>query len=281
LSILERGRKGMIRDGKRVLLLGDFNTHVGVGQGNLVKNDGRKDVLGKKLLRKFEEWDVKLLNGSDKCVGLWTRMRGKQKSVIDFVVGDVWWENRLLEMNIDDEGNGVIESDHNLIISRFEMEGGKGKFVEERVKKGNKKGFWKMSGVVDWQKFRKEVEDKIEEGEWLQDELKVDDVDHIEEITKGLGEILYEVGRDVVGMWDTSEGKKAKYWNSFCSEKKEKRKMTCRAWKREVKLKGRKVDERWKDYMKAKEDLKKERFGEKVKENKRFMEEVLRKGGAK
>ena len=119
------------KKGERVFVCGDFNCRVG---SIIPNNQETTSKGGKKLIKLLQTEDMVLANGSDKCNGLWTRMEGKSKSVIDYIIMSREDGEFITEMTIDEgrehapyrikkEGKKVrkIFSDHNPMIVKTNM----------------------------------------------------------------------------------------------------------------------------------------------------------------
>ena len=61
-------------------MAGDFNAKVGIAIEN---NMDQTTKSGKILMEMIAKQKLTMLNASNKCTGLWTRVSGAQKSVID------------------------------------------------------------------------------------------------------------------------------------------------------------------------------------------------------
>ena len=86
--------------GEKILVVGDFNAKIGEYiQGN--KKEVSKN--GEKLLEMIKQEELELLNKNDKCNGVWTRIEGINKSVIDYVIVAKEDDGYLNEMLIDQE----------------------------------------------------------------------------------------------------------------------------------------------------------------------------------
>merc|ERR1712096_332518 len=108
---------------QKTLLLGDFNCKIGEEiQGN------RTDVTkgGKLLLKMAERNRLSILNKSDICQGLWTRVDDKCKSVLDYIMVDKDSEDGLKKMVIDENqefaptAHEGPNSDHNVMLAEFD-----------------------------------------------------------------------------------------------------------------------------------------------------------------
>ncbi len=108
---------------ENVILLGDFNGHVGyIGDQELNNN-------GNIVLNIQEQNNLILLNGDDKCEGTytWNRDYRNQKSVIDYVFTNKPLYGHFINMKIDESQEKIDISDHNLIEIklRYNRTGGK------------------------------------------------------------------------------------------------------------------------------------------------------------
>ena len=106
---------------QEIILLGDFNCKV----GNIISgNHEEVSKGGKILLNMVEKLDLKLINSSEICNGVWTRKDGNKKSVLDYVLMEREGEKLVTMMKIDEERNCTpyrivegrkIYTDHNTI----------------------------------------------------------------------------------------------------------------------------------------------------------------------
>ena len=105
-------------DGERVVIAGDFNAKV----GEKIKGN-KKEISksGKVLCNMILERDLALLNCHVGCEGRWTRILGKEKSVIDYMMLFQEDEGYVRSVFIDEnkmitpryrEGKKTIYSDH-------------------------------------------------------------------------------------------------------------------------------------------------------------------------
>lgn len=92
-----------------LLLLGDFNGHVGfLGKQKL-------DEGGKVVLDLINKYNLILLNSDDKCKGMITWEGRESKSVIDYALVTPSLYSKYREMIIDEDKETVDLSDHNLM----------------------------------------------------------------------------------------------------------------------------------------------------------------------
>ena len=126
---------------QKVLLMGDLNCKIGE---RIKGNTKEVSKSGKNLLQLIKSNKLKILNETEKCEGLWTRVEGNTKSVLDYLIIDECDEPALTAMVIDEKGeyaparqkiNDTCTSDHNMIIARFNwmLDGEKSKAEKQMV----------------------------------------------------------------------------------------------------------------------------------------------------
>ena len=85
--------------GECVLILGDLNCKV----GGMIKGNNNEITKGGKLLLKMtKKCKLAILNAEECCSGLWTRIEGSQKSVLDYVLVSEEHTNLVRSMEIDE-----------------------------------------------------------------------------------------------------------------------------------------------------------------------------------
>ena len=87
LKLMYKSIKEQIKEAKakrqEVLIVGDFNCKV----GTIVAGNTEEISKGGKLLKELiKNQNLRLLNTSKKCNGLWTRVEGEKKSVLDYMI---------------------------------------------------------------------------------------------------------------------------------------------------------------------------------------------------
>ncbi len=106
--------------GWKVILVGDFNAHVGgIVRGNRDRMNGSRRCL----IRLVEDDGWVMVNGSSKCTGTWKRMLKEWWTVIDYVICSRAAFQLLEDCIIDEDGNQCEVSDHNWLFLRM---GGRG-----------------------------------------------------------------------------------------------------------------------------------------------------------
>ena len=82
------------RCGQSTIVVGDFNCKVG---SKIKGNKEEKTEGGKMLIKLLREEKLAMINGSELCKGLWTRVEKNQKSILDYVL--------MTKENLDTERN--------------------------------------------------------------------------------------------------------------------------------------------------------------------------------
>ena len=85
--------------GEKIIVTGDFNTKV----GKYIKGNNKEvSKYGKELLKMLKREEMEVLNVNNKCEGMWTRIEGGTKSVIDYVIVNKEDTKYLNKMIIDE-----------------------------------------------------------------------------------------------------------------------------------------------------------------------------------
>ena len=93
-------------EGMPVAVIGDFNCHVGF------LGEQSKNRKGEMMLEFMERWNMVILNMDDRCEGVYTRIQGREKSVIDYYLVNEEMFSLFKKMEIDEE-KGIFDlSDH-------------------------------------------------------------------------------------------------------------------------------------------------------------------------
>ena len=134
-----------------VLLVGDFNAHVGNDGEGIKHNSCRINSNGRKLREFISRRNLTLINNTSICQGLWTRIEGDSKSAIDLAICNENMISKVIKMVIDEDRKYVltrvrktdgifteVQSDHNLIF--IDLKGEKVKNIPKTVR-------WNVSNV--------------------------------------------------------------------------------------------------------------------------------------
>ena len=109
---------------ERIMMVGDFNCRIGE---KIKGNETTVSKRGKMMQKMMTKYDLQLINGTEKCEGLWTRQEGASRSVLDYAIIKKEDLRYLSKMKIDEErnecpyavrsqqGGKILYSDHNVI----------------------------------------------------------------------------------------------------------------------------------------------------------------------
>ena len=148
----------------RVMMIGDFNAKVGIGEGGIKNNHPEMSTSGKILKNLNERRNLSIMNNENITQGTWTREdpNGK-KSILDYVIS-----NEILKHQIT---NIKIDEDHNFKLSRYRKQ--KGKKIETKsdhntilikmreAKSNNptvKHQIWNIKNEEAWNNFKNDTE---------------------------------------------------------------------------------------------------------------------------
>ena len=151
---------------QKVLLLGDLNCKVGTEIDNN-KEDVTKSA--RYLLKIRDQQRMQILNSDKRCKGLWTRVQGEERSVLDYILVSEEDTDNVVSMLIDEEKkfapgginelNETVYSDHNIIMCNINwIFNEEEKKVERRII--TKRGYEKIKDEMS----RKKVSRLFKEG---------------------------------------------------------------------------------------------------------------------
>ena len=165
--ILQQEISSLRAEGYRVLLVGDFNAHIGnvAGQG-IPGNNADINKNGERFLEFLMNNNLTHINGapskdgaSQICKGLWSRQRGPSRSIIDFSVLSSEHMNSVLSMFIDDNGTYGGGSDHNW--SEIVLEDKIAHFVKVDSRAKRKK-VWNIKDDQNWTAFKTSIVENLQ-----------------------------------------------------------------------------------------------------------------------
>ena len=143
-------------EGIPLLFFGDFNGHVGfLGDQGVNRN-------GSMLLDFVDKWNLMLLNADDECKGLYTRVQGEERSVIDYYLVNEKMYDKFESMKIDDNKIEYDLSDHCYISVKFVVK------KEERDKRDEiteRREYYRVKDPECMRKFVERLEAKFETSE--------------------------------------------------------------------------------------------------------------------
>ena len=109
---------------------------------------------GRRIMKLMDKGKIKMWNREDKCIGKWTRMRGEERSIVDYILGDQDTTENLRKMYIDDEGKWACRSDHVWLTAEV-------KWTKENTRTNKKEGRWKIREDTEWDGFRAQIDREI------------------------------------------------------------------------------------------------------------------------
>ena len=185
------------QEGYRVVLLGDFNGHIG---GNINGNHPDINRNGQRFLNFLSNSSCAQINGrADLTTGLWTRQQGGISSVLDYAVVSVEHLPSVQSMFIDDQGCFGGGSDHNWIF--LEMMDNFVKKVRKSNNLSNKRPSWNISEYQDWTGFTSTLNNLVDQ---------TDSNLGCFDLSKRVADILVKAGIDNIGYRRTSRGSSMK-----------------------------------------------------------------------
>ena len=196
-SVLRMEVASLRKDGFRVVLLGDFNGHVGNAPGvGITGNKPEINKNGRRFLDFLADSSCVHVNGCQNLTeGLWTRQRSGISTVIDYGVIAQEHLYSVNSMFIDEQGKYGGGSDHNWIFLEL-----KDNFVKKcRVSNlPRKKAPWNISHSQDWSAFRKTIDNLVDETDTNIDATA---------LASRVAEILIKSGTDNIGFRSASNKK--------------------------------------------------------------------------
>ena len=164
--VLQQEVQSLRAQGYRVLIVGDFNAHIGNKEGQGV--DGNNPDInknGQRFLEFLMNQDLTHVNGALRsdgsakiCSGIWSRQRGPSRSLIDYAVLSSEHLASVQSMFVDENGIYGSGSDHNwseiVLIDKIPR-------LIKVDSRPQKKNVWKIDEDQDWSAFKKSVVDNL------------------------------------------------------------------------------------------------------------------------
>ena len=139
---------------QKLLLMGDFNCKI----GNVIKGNTTEVSLAGRIFNKMiEKNKLLVLNGLERCNGIWTREEGGSRNILDYVIIDQGDEDAVVDMTVDEKKEAApttmegSKSDHNVIMATLNW------LIEAQQKKQAPKTIINKKG---YQKIRKGIKDR-------------------------------------------------------------------------------------------------------------------------
>ena len=188
-SVLKMEVESLRQEGFRVVLLGDFNGHVGDTPGvGIVGNKPDINRNGRSFLDFLADTKCVHINGrKNLTTGLWTRQRGVSSSVIDYGVVAQEHLSSVKSMMIDDQGWYGGGSDHNWIFLELNDN-----FVKRcRVLNlPKKRAPWNISPTQDWSGFKESLGRLVDDTDKNLDAAA---------LSQRVADILIQAGKESIG----------------------------------------------------------------------------------
>ena len=227
-EILELEKEG------EVLICMDANAKIGLMNEEMTRN-------GKLITKVFQECELEVINGSEKCEGTITRQNRKkisEKSAIDLVVASYQASQWIKRMTIDEAGEyrmrGKNESDHNTILIEVEIT----KTPKHRPTKSTS---WNLKAPPEkFSLFRRKLESATEQAQKTMGDKVIPITDRYASWEK----LLYKAAISSIGKTTNKPGRKLRTSMAMKSMREE-RKHLKEAFEKEhcPILKGNKLDE--------------------------------------
>ena len=171
LEVLAEEVRDLRESGHRIILQGDFNSHVGSDllRGGIPGNHPlHPNEHGRMFLSFLSENQLTHLNGAVReqgdwgsrlCQGMWTRHSKDYRSstIIDYVVVSTEHLGSAREMVVDQGGLYGGDSDHNMLFSRFDD-----KFISTRPRHTPQKLSWNFTEDTDYTVFQQVVQRELD-----------------------------------------------------------------------------------------------------------------------
>ena len=157
----------MYEEGKRIILIGDFNGHIAEEDGGVHGCTHQTNINGERIKRIMKHNNLHMINKIEQCRGKWTWMARDRKSIVDYVLADQTITNKIKSMTIDDEGKKLAQqSDHNWIELEIKAE------VEQtsNLRKEQMGTRWKINPNTNWDKYREEINHML--NKWMEENNK-------------------------------------------------------------------------------------------------------------
>ena len=170
LEVLAEEVRDLRSQGFRIILQGDWNSHIGniLEDGGIPGNKPSVNANGKMFLSFLKENSLIHLNGAVRipgdwsskiCHGLWTwhARNYANSTILDYVVISSEHFKTAQDMEVDEGAVYGGASDHNMIFSRFSD-----KFTTTRKTPVVQKLFWNINEDTDMANFRRIVQQEMD-----------------------------------------------------------------------------------------------------------------------
>ena len=199
---------------ERVLVVGDMNGHIGLlGE--------RINANGSMLREACEEESLEILNETV-AEGKVTWCRREQQSTVDYVLANEHARKKVMSVFIDEEREFSVNTDHNLLLVRYECG------MVERKRMNQRCAKWKLRSG-NWMAYKEKLRD-----------INLECLDNINDLNNELVQKVKKVAVEVVGRVKGKHvGKKAQntWWSEDIQKARKERKVRnkrCRKLRKEL-----------------------------------------------
>ena len=200
-EVLE-GEVGKLKEqGFRVLLKGDFNGWIGCGAEGVTGNRKEINKNGERLLSFLRSSDMKHLNGTRACTGLFSRHGTKSSTLLDYVCSLERDVSIVKSVFVDEKGEFGGHSDHVYVITTLNINFHSSPSPTTKSRLATK---WKLEKPVDWEKFRDILDQQLVQ---IPEEVK----ENVHGLSRGLNEALVHSMGEVVGKEEDRKRQKKLY----------------------------------------------------------------------
>ena len=171
---------------------------IGCKEGGIDGNNEEQNEAGKALLKLEQSTQGVIINKTNKCKGMWTRVNtknDKEKSILDYVMTNQSVYDDIIEMNIDEEklyrltkykGKEITETDHNTIILEIND--------TRQHQKKDKKVRWNTKNKNGWKVYKETTENNKDlDQTWRSNDVQKEWKNWMEIVNKILRESLGKI----------------------------------------------------------------------------------------
>ena len=140
-----------------VMMVGDFNAHIGNDQEGIMGNHAKIGTNGKEYREIIKRNNLVLVNNTEKCKGLWTRIEKDKKTILDFTITNEKAYERINKIEIDDDLKHTLESkrsktDHIMTTIEYQL--------KQRISTQDTRTI-RITNKKNWKEYKTRVEEEI------------------------------------------------------------------------------------------------------------------------
>ena len=222
--------------------IGDWNGHMKWSPYGLATQG--EDYQGKIIWEFNDRLGLHIMNGSNKCTGKWTWMKGNLKTVIDYVLIERDVTYKITGMKIDDHAWIEIQVNHQLKTT-----------TSSNKLRNNELMNWNIGENTRWADYRINIEEKLLEWkqEWHRENgTETAHTDILEIAYNSLAAPIIIDTKDTIGLRPKNEGNVNKLKNFKLSKSILARNQAGKLWKRACKSNRTQTQALWRKFQKIK-----------------------------